>query len=444
LPGGHWQDDGANIFAAWPKVGLWRVLSDGDTPQLIARPSAGGGAGVWYMWPEALPAGRGILFTVYQEGFTSIAVLAPGTDTPRILVESGGHPHYMPTGHLVYVKDSHLFAVLFDVERLEVRGGATIVVDDVNDNVWTSDFGVSMNGVLVYRPAGSSGSNIVWKDRQGVTVPIVTRPRDYSSLALSPDGERFSVVIQEGPSRNIWTGSVANGQLTRLTFGNDDTFGQWSRDGTRLFYTAGQSGSYNIFWTATDGSGKAERITQNAHPQKATSVSPSGDTILFNDVDPSTGTNIWELSLSDRKSRPVVNTRFDEHSATFSPDGHWIAYTSNESGQGEVYVQAYPGPGAKQRVSLEGGFTPAWSHTGRELFYQTDTATFAVPMADTPGLRAGTPRRLFEKTRETTGGPLSADDQRFLMTEKAEANQSSQLNLVQNWFEDLKARVPIR
>ena len=250
-------------------------------------------------------------------------------------------------------------AVRFDVERLEVRGGPTIVVDNVNESGRRSDYDVSVNGVLVYLPPEPSAAyTIVLKDRQGGTVPIVSRSRRYESPALSPDGKRLSVMIVEGSSRNIWTGGVANEPLTRLTFGDDDWFGLWSRDGKRLFYTSGQNGSYNIFSIPTDGSGKAERLTQSPNRQGADSQSPSGDTLLFVEIDPSTGADIWELSLSRKESRPLLKTRFDESGAVFSPDGHWIAYESDESGQLEVYVQAYPVTGVKRQVSLEGGESP--------------------------------------------------------------------------------------
>ena len=243
-------------------------------------------------------------------------------------------------------------------------------------------------------------------------------------------------MIVKGLSRNIWTGGFASEPLTRLTFGDDDWFGLWSRDGKRLFYTAGQSGSYNIFSIATDGSGKAERLTQSPNRQGPDSQSPSGDTLLFSELDPSTGLDIWELSLSRKESRPLDKTRFNEGGAVFSPDGHWIAYASDESGQDEVYVRAYPGTGVKRQVSLEGGKRPFWSHTGRELFYSTATAMFSVPVLDAHDLRMGTPLRLFARTqREVWATSISADDQRFLILETAEANQPSQLNLVQNWFE---------
>ena len=186
------------------------------------------------------------------------------------------------------------------------------------------------------------------------------------------------------------------------------------------------------------------RITESADAKNPTSVSPDGDTILFNGGGPGNG-GIWELSLSRKESRPFTKTGFGEYAGVFSSDGHWVAYQSDESGQLEVYVQAYPGPGAKRRVSLQGGGSPVWSHSGRELFYQTASAVFSVPVLDAHDLRMGTPQRLFGYAVD--GQPrmaVSPDDQRFLMLDPAGTNQSSQINVVQNWFEDLKARVPIK
>jgi len=368
-------------------------------------------------------------------------VLARGADSPRILVEAGSQARYVPTGHLVYIANSHLLAVPFDLDRLEVRGGATVVVDDINETGLTP-YGISNNGVLVYQTATSLASDIVWKDRQGMTVPIGMPPRQYMNPTLSRDGQRLAVMIFEGTSRNIWTGRVANEPLTRLTFGNDDVYGLWSRDGGHFFYMGGQNGKYNIFSIPTNGSGKGEQLTQGPNPQWPSSVSASGETLFFEEIDPSTGRDLWELSLSRKEPRPLVNTRFEERGPVLSPDQQWLAYQSNESGRAEVYVQAYPGPGVKRRVSSDGGTAPFWSHTGRELFYSTATAMFALPILDAHDLRTGPPVRLFDLTTlEVPARETSTDDQRFLMVQ---ANPSSQLNLVQNWFEELRRLVPMR
>jgi serine/threonine-protein kinase len=435
---GRWSDDGTILFGDWPSVGLWRVPADGGTPQPIIRPSEGGGTR--YFWPDPLPGGKGILFTIFDAGGASVAVVPPGAATPRILVESGSQARYVPTGHLMYVAASRLVAVPFDLDRLEVRGRAALVLDDINETALIP-YGVSENGVFVYQTSSSLDSDVVWKDRQGVTTPVGWPARQYGGFpTLSPDGGRLSVQILDGVTRNIWTGRIANEPLTRLTFGNDDVNGPWSRDGKHLFYSAGQHGKHRIHSIATDGSGKAERLADGSNSQFPRSVSPSGDTILIDDLDPETGRDIWELSVSRKESKPLIKTPFIEGGPEFSPRGHWIAYQqSDESGRVEVYVQAYPGPGAKRRVS-EGGANPFWSRTGRDLFYRTPTALFSVSIPDGDDLRPGPPVRVLALTpfdeAVVAGSP---DDQRFLMVQ---ARPSSQLNLVENFFDELKRLAP--
>ena len=167
---------------------------------------------------------------------------------------------------------------------------------------------------------------------------------------------------------------------------------------------------------------------------------PQGDTLLFHDIDPADGRDIWEFSTASGKARPVLKTPSNEMYATFSPDGHWIAYASDESGSFEIYARAYPGPAVKRRISPAGGSRPFWSHSGRELFYQTATAVFSVPILDARDLRMGAPVRLFAHSGERLA--VSADDQRFLTVENADDSRStSQVNVVLNWFQDLKSRM---
>jgi Tol biopolymer transport system component len=276
-----------------------------------------------------------------------------------------------------------------------------------------------------------------------MTIPLGLKPRSYAWPVLSPDGQRLAVAVYEGRARNIWIGSVEREPLTRVTFGNDDWSSQWTRDGRGLIVNSGVNGRYNIFSMSADGSGKPQRLTDSPHPQRATSLSPGGDVILFNDIDPSRGIeDTLQLSLGSKEIRPVVEMHRSTGEATFSPDGRWVAYQSAETGHTEVYVQAYPGPGVKTQVSVDGGTEPIWNRNGRELFYTSATAMMAVPIVDTQNFRAGAAVRLFSYRGQYD---VSADGQRFLVIEKPEKGGAvSQLNLVQNWFAELKARVPTK
>lgn len=436
---GRWQTGGTIVVAgALRSEGIWRVSAEGGSPQSVLRPDEQ--SDVQYMWPEPLPGG-GLLFTILKDNETSVAVLPRAATEPRVLVESGGHARYLPTGHLAYVADSRLMVAPFDLERLEMRGPATALADDLYEDRGSSYYEVSSTGVLAYLPRASVMSTIVWKDRRGVTTPALPQPRAYGSLRLSPDGERLSVRIEAGASRSIWAGAVADEPLTRLTASNDAWFGLWSPDGRHLFHTAFVDGSYNVFSTATDGSGKTERLTHSRNWQAATSVSPDGKTLLYHDIDNAggTGTDIWELALASREVRAVVQTPFHEYDASFSPDGRWISYTSQETGREEVYVQAYPGPGMKRQVSSDGGGTSSWSRSGRELFYQTASALFAVPILEGPSFRTGKPVQLFSLSGTIGEASISADGRRFLILEAKPL--APQLNLVLDWFDDVKARV---
>lgn len=441
--GSRWEGSEHLIFGRWPQVGLWRVSTQEGALQLIVKLEEG--RATRYLWPESLPDNKGILFTLLQSGRTSIALLPAGTEKPRLLIESGCFPRYLPTGHLLYLSGHRLYAVAFDLEQLKILGGAVAVVEDIYEDPLSSPYyDVSDNGTLIFARASMQNYDLVWKDRQGKTVSVLVHANQLEWPSLSPDRDKYSVGIKEGYSRNIWIGNTSGGPLTRLTFGNDDWYGVWSQGGRHLFYLTGQSGTYNIFRIAVQGNGPPERMTQSPNPQNGTSVSQDGNILLYNDIDPVTKCDIWELSLSTGKKRPLVQTPFDEGAAAFSPDGRWIAYNSSESGQTEVYIQTYPGLGLKKRVSFAGGRNPFWSHSGRELFYRDSSALYSVPILGSQDLKLGTPRLLFNLPLSSDYGNncISPDDQRFLMIEQVVKFQ--QLNLVQNWFGVLERLVPTR
>ena len=233
--------------------------------------------------------------------------------------------------------------------------------------------------------------------------------------------------------------------MTPLTSAGSSQAAVWSPDGKRIAYRGTRAGFRNIYWKPADGTGNEERVTTSENIQTPGSWSPDGRLLAFYETSPETGGDIWVLHLDgERKAEQFLKTPFNEIYPRFSPDGHWLAYVSDESGQNETYVQPYPGPGEKTQVSTEGGSEPVWSRNGRELFYRNGDKMMVVDVRAQPAFTAGSPRLLFEGRYEPTqtgsaGYDVSLDDQRFLMVQAAEPDQAAtQINVVLNWFQQLK------
>jgi Tol biopolymer transport system component len=344
-------------------------------------------------------------------------------------------------------------AALFDPGRLQVTGAAVPILEGVGQSPSTGavQYSVSESGTLVYIPgvsqAAANHSRLVWVDRKGTEQAIAAPVHNFTRPRLSPDGRRIAVTIADSGNQ-IWIYDLNRETLTRLTFdGRSNLDSVWTPDGKRVTYEGGAPG--NIFWQPADGSGKPERLTTNEHAQIPSSWSPDGQVLAFVDVSPSTGRDIWALRLSDRKSQVFLQTPFSEGAPIFSPDGRWLAYGSDESGRPEIYVQPYPGPGGKWQISTEGGTEPAWSRNGRELFYRQGNKMMAVDILAQQGISAGKPKLIFEEQYAFSTTPtarnydVSPDGQRFLMVKTIDQEQpAAQINIVQNWFEELKQKVP--
>ena len=235
----------------------------------------------------------------------------------------------------------------------------------------------------------------------------------------------------------------------------------WTPDGKRLTFSSTAAGPVNLFWKRVDGSGPAERLTTSVHAQRPSSWSPDGKTLAFIEIISDTATDIWTLSLENggkAKTRPFLQSPFLKRWVEFSPDGRWLAYVSNESGRDEVYVQPYPGPGGRQQVSTDGGIEPAWAHNGREMFYvkpspngagpNSTMRMMAVDVTLQPTFTAGKPHVVFEgpftSTAYLRNYDLTPDDRRFFMVQLKETSEPPlrEMILVQNWFQELKRRVP--
>ena len=375
------------------------------------------------------------------------------TGERRNLLKGATQPRYSPTGHLVYAQGGSLMAVPFDLQRLAVTGAAVPVVEGVQQSPSSgaARYSISATGSLVYVPGRvqSVQRRLVWVNRQGAEQPVAAPARPYGFPRLSPDGRRVAVTTFEQEVQ-VWLYDLSRETLTRFAFeGKFNTNSVWTPDAKRIAYDSNNEGPMNIFWQRADGSGGLERLTTSEYIHFPMSWSPDGQLLAFVEVNPTTGWDIWVLRLSDRKAQPFLRTPFNESVPQFSPDGRWLAYISNESGRYEIYVQPYPGPGGKWLISTEGGMEPVWNPNGRELFYRSGGKMMAVDIATQPSFTAGKPRLLFEGRYEPTPATapnydVSPDGQRFLMLKPSEAGDAAptQINVVLNWFEELKRLVP--
>jgi hypothetical protein len=434
LTGATWTANGI-VIGRWPQAGLWLVPEPGTAPRAL---SPVGNQSDWYLWPEALPGAKGVLFTKWSRGRDSKDL--------EVLVPSGSRARYVPTGHLLYESERQLMAVAFNVDTLRVEGRPVALFGGLPNAQWWGtfrastigrSFDVSNSGTLVYSPAPPAMPVLVWKDRRGHATPLPLAPWPYLMPTLSPDGRYITDTTFEGPRRSIWIGRADGASMARLTFGDDDCYTLFSRDGTLVYFTSLHEGQYRIFRIPADRSARPERVTDTPGA-RATSWSPDGSLLLYNYRD---ATDNDVFVFKEGRLRAVVQTPYRERNATFSPDGQWIAYESNESGPpDEVYVQAYPS-GRPLRISVGGGAGPIWNPRGGELFYQGARGVMSVRIAD--GRATSPPVLLFSHRSEFRDWDVAPDGERFLIVEGADASRFPlQINVNSNWFEELKAKVP--
>jgi len=265
--------------------------------------------------------------------------------------------------------------------------------------------------------------------------------RQYNSPRLSPDGQRVVVSI----GANLWLYDIPRDNLSRFTF-QQGTFPLWTPDGKRITFQSNRlGGTPKMFWKAADGTGVAEQLSEGELPHTAHSWSPDGKWLAFSERSPASNSDIWVLSLEEeRKPQVFLQTPGNETGIVFSPDGRWLAYRSNESGREEIYVQPFPATGAKWQISTEGGQEAVWARSG-EIFYRNGGRMMAVEVSTEPTFTAGTPKLLFEGEFQSYGPravyDVTPDGQKFLMITIG-IQQVAELNVIQNWFEELKRLVP--
>ncbi len=444
--GVSWGSD-TIVFGRGP---IWQVSAEGGIPQSLTRLETGEAS---HAWPDFLPGGKGVLFTVFGPGLETPQIGVYGLETGewRVLVKEGVYPRYLPTGHLVYAWAGSLLAVPFDLARLEVTGNPVSIVEGVAQSVsGVAHYSVSSSGSLVYVPGGIHGTKRrpVWVDRQGTEQFLAAPPGRYVQLQLSPDGQRLALQI-DSPNSDVWIYDIADETLTRLTSEGGE-FPIWTPDGKRITFSSDRAAVPNLFWKPADGSSAAEQLTTSEHPvDHSFAWSPDGQVLTFTETHPTTGWDIWLLRLQgELKPQPFLRTPFQECCAVFSPDGRWLAYASNDSGRPEIYAQPFPGPGEKRKISTEGGIQPVWAGNGKELFYWNRGQMMAVDITTDPTFGAGQPRLLFEGPYVSSNSTwrqkydVTSDGQRFAMIKRdSQELGATELNVVLNWAEELKRLV---
>jgi serine/threonine-protein kinase len=463
-----WGTDGLVFGQA--EHGIMRVSAEGGTPEVLVSVKTGEAAYA----PQLLPGVRGTLFTLTSGAFLDKPRLVVQTSTPgerKTLIDEASDGRYLPTGHMVYAVEGKLLAVSFDVRSLKVTSTPVPVIEGVARTALTAtgsmtslaQWSVSTTGSLVYIPGPAADSlflyNLALLDRTGRTELLQLPPNAYESPRFSPDGRRIAFGINDGKNVDVWiydlTGTNA---VRRLTFGGRNRSPIWSPDGQHLAFQSDREGDLAIFSQRADLSGTAERLTK---PDAGTSHvpeswSPRGDVLSFS-VEKDSRFSLWILSLRDKRATPFGAAASDIPAASaFSSDGRWVAYqTGHRSGadvRPTVFAQPFPATGAMHQIPNSGG-APVWSGDGRDLFYTVGPREWVVASVTLqPSFAAGNPirlpngelqvwrpdwRRHHDMTRDGRRIGLIPSDKSLI------PGNTRLIQVVLNWFEELKQRVPV-
>ena len=443
--GGAWGPDGTILFSDAAVTSLRRVNSTGGSVEVATKPAA---TSTGHRHPQFLPGGRDFLF--FSGGADDLRGVYLGSrESSEVtrLVASDSKGVYLPSGWLLFVRQGVLYAQRLDLARRTVIGETVRVANSVafEPISGAAAFSVSDTGVIAYRMGSSSGTRLSWFDRAGNSLGVVGAPdqRGLSNLRLSPDGRRVAVERTLENETDLWLlDSTRQMRFTRGSSGNITRFPVWSHDGGRIAFIGSGAGSVRISVKASTG-GDEEVLFESPAVKVLTDWSPDARFLMYYVPDPKTGTDLWVLPLEgQRVPFTFLKTEANELSGQFSPDGHWVAYQSSETGRYDIYVRPFPGPGGQFPISTAGGVHPRWSPDGKELYYiAPDAKLMAVPISATATtFEPGPPTALFQ-TRRVGGGSNVvgrghqydvAPDGRFLINVEA-GGGTPPITLLFNW-----------
>jgi len=465
--GASWSEDGSIITAG--STGLIRTPSGGGAPTKVMELANGEFAAAF---PQVLPGGKAVLFVSYatlsaERASVEVVTLADGHR--KTLVPGGTSARYLPTangsGYLVYTNKETLFAVPFDLDRLEAQGTAVPVLDDVAYQLLSggAQFDVSRSGTLVYRKGGGSRAQamatIQWltpgSDGAGKKEPLLSKPGIYISPRFSSDGTRLATMVMEQGATDLWVYDLRRDAMTRLTSGGGPGSLVWSPDGRYVFFGTVRRG---ILWTRADGASDPRPLTGTTTNQAPLSITSDGKRLAYSEY--AGRAQIWTVSLEETngqmkagKPEQVLDSPFAEVSAAFSPDGKWLAYCSNATGIYQVFVQAFPDTGGRWQISNNGGTLPVWSPNGHDLLYQSGDQIMAVAYtAKGDRFVAEKPRVWLAKLGGFRAGfgtawDLAPDGKRVAVVTPAETpgapKQDHDVVMLLNCFDELRRRPPL-
>jgi eukaryotic-like serine/threonine-protein kinase len=460
--GGSWNQQGDIVFSPTVNSPIYRVsASGGPITKLTTQNSSDNET--THRWPWFLPDGRhfiflaGSTFTPRESSTNSIRMGSLDSKESKLLLRSHYQAMYA-SGNLLFLRQSSLMAQPFDETRLELTGEAVPIAEQVREDTSIAHawFAPSANGQLLYAEGAAKERQLVWFDRSGNRIGGVPGADAYGGLALSPDGKKVAYYL-DGTGFDVWVFDIARGVKTPLTFGSSSAQGNlypvWSPDGKYVAYTSFRDGKYGLYQKSADGSGGETQLLEGSdHFRVPTSWSSDGKFLVYHEgVSGGTyangvpgGWSIWILPLfGDRKTYPFLQSSFSAREATFSPDGKWLAYCSNESGEYRVYVVPFPGSGGKWQVSRGDGRGPLWRRDGKELFYlSADNKLLAVTVNASGGtFSAGDAHVLFDSQSYGVFARYynSADGQRFVVVYEG-SQPSSSLTFISNWTPEVKKK----
>ena len=455
-----WANDDTLIYAPEPASGLSRISVNGDKATPVSKLDGNKNERT-HRWPEVLPNGKAVIFTVgtldspdsYERANIEAVILATGER--RVVMQNASMARYAPTGHLVFARGGSLYAIRFDIDTLTTQGNAEQVVPGVAGDVTTgtTHFAIANDGTLAYIPGGTGANDrkLFWADRTGTAQPLSLQTAQYNDICISPDGSRVAYIMGSSGTGDVWIYDFARATSTRLTFNSFNASPVWSPDGKTIYYSEIESTgrTSTLYRRAADGSREAEKVSSLDNTAYVKAIENDKNAAIFDyQMNTNTG-DVVEMALqSNGAINRLVNSRFNEYAAALSPDGRWLAYQSDESGRPEIYVRDLTGNGGRIPISTDGGEEPRWAHDGRELFYRKQDSFMSVACDSNPSFRAGTPKELFKGVfdlRSNSGVTYDVDPKggRFLMIRPAEETApATQIRIALNWFEEIKRAVP--